>query len=161
MSQIGERIAEAIKAFKLKGVDVHHTNPGTHDEYSLVSKDYKVEIIVNPPQWVGLEFYWAGGERKHKFDYRIDTDLYDLSDPKNAWFAKEIEDDIVEFLEILKEGKLLVGEKNGRPALIIPFQDEILLLRGGKFWPYIQRTYKDLEKAKSGGTFRPLSDLSR
>lgn len=144
----GKKIIKAVNLFdgsRLKEID---------NGYELREKNYRVEIQLAPPKWIGLEFYWHEGE-KDELGYQINTDLYDLSESRNELFANEIEDQIVDFLEILKEGRLLVGVKKHKEALIIPFKDDPVLLKRGRFWPrYSAKTFKSIDDAKAGGSYK-------
>src|SRR5690349_14970230 len=117
-----------VEAFKKRGFLL--SREGEANTYKIRAKNFQLKIKVNPKSWVGLEFDLLvdGGKT---LSYHTDTDLYDLSNPKYEKFTMEIWKDITLFLDALLNEGILVGERKGRIAMIVPESNGFNLIRKG------------------------------
>ncbi|WP_244162277.1 hypothetical protein [Amycolatopsis regifaucium] len=76
-------------------------------------------MVVDPRRWLGLAFETLDPVTGRRATYDIDTDLYDISQDEQREFAEEIESDIVEFLDNLRNRVVLRG--NGGSKFVIVF----------------------------------------
>ena len=153
---LGNKIINNINALKKLGVIVKEAIKGEDQIYLLNGRGYRAELKINPKSWLGIEFHTVDIKGKDVLIHEIDTDLYPISRPKYYEFAEDIENEIVEFLTAIREGKILIGEKKGRKAMIIPKGNKFLLTIKGRFF-ISSRYYDDLEKLKLEGNFESLN----
>src|SRR5258708_11762789 len=129
---IGERIVNNIDTLKTHGATDDHEIKGNDNLYLIKGNGYRAKLKINPDNWLGIEFYLVDKNGKDLLMHTIDTDLYPISQSKYQDFAKDIEDEIADFLVSLREDKIRVGEKKGKIAMIIPKGNQFLLLMEGK-----------------------------
>jgi len=123
--------------------------------YELKGSRCHIEIVVNQKRWLGMKFVLLDENGRPSLSYDIDTDLYDLKQPGNRDFALDIEDEIVEFLQTLRAGKIRVGELDGRPAMIVPKGTEFCLIKKGRVLTGTS-FHKDVGSLVSKGRFDSL-----
>ncbi len=154
---IGEKVIETIYGLKNDhDFAITEERSKSGDKFTIKGDGFRVAVNISPPEWIGLDFYWREHEKKHRVEYSINTDLYDLSEQDQRWFADEIESNMIDFLHVLQEKKILVGEKRGRTAIVIPFKDKVVLIRKGRLFSFVQTTYSSLDTATAGGTFHNI-----
>lgn len=115
---------------------------------------YRVEIEVNRPKWLGLDFKLLN----HKVSYAVNSDLYKLDAPENTRFAEEIEQDILSLLEALQEGSIKIATSGKRARVLIPLSNKFVLVKRGMLFSSA-KTYKDKTKAEKalGAGAEPFS----
>lgn len=134
MSTIGEQIINTIESIKDSNVSIEKQQSEDGVTYILSSNRYRAEIIVNPKKWLGFKLNVQDQNKNLILTYDLDTDLYDISNPKYEELAKGIEKQISEILTFLVTGRIKVGEIEGRPAMIIPNNQGGLLIKKGRFF---------------------------
>ncbi len=155
MNNIGEKVTEKIQLLKNKGFSVESKNDKQGRVFVIKSEEFLLEINVNPPEWLGLKFYLLDEKDKILLEHEINTDLYNLALPKYQSFAKEIETDIINFIDSIVNGSIKVGLINDKPAMIVPQYNEFLLIKKGKFF-VSNEVCKDLSKIALDESFREL-----
>lgn len=116
-------------------------------EYILTKNTYQVKIDINPQKWIGIEFYLKDSQGKNIIRHDINTDLYPISESKYSDFAKDISDEIVEFLDSLEKNKIRVGKQNNKLVVVIPKKNKYLLIKKG--FIFTSGTYyEDLQDIK-------------
>lgn len=133
MEEIGKRITLYMDSLKGKELIIKQR---TKDEIAIIDiskNNYKVEIIINPHNWLGLEFDLFATNNQVQFSHAINTDLYPISKPKYYEFAKEIEDEILNFLDALINHRIIVGTINNKTTIIIPKGNKYFLISKGRF----------------------------
>ncbi len=140
---------------KLRGIGVLNgvTYKFKNDEHAVDSKNFNLSIISNS-KWLGvtLNVYCDHDRVLHYFD---DTDNYDISSEKHAWFRNEIGADILELLEAIVSEKILIGYRRRRPAMIIPFAHKYVRISQGRFMT-ASKDFKALDEAKKDGVYSRL-----
>lgn len=132
-SFIGNKIKNKLFFFTDR-YTVDRKENGKAAVYSIKEPQFKIEVIINPTKWIGLDFDLLNRNGKVILSYEINTDLYPIAEPKQYEFAKQIENEIVSFLGYLLEHKIKRGTVNGKHAIIIPKSNEYLLLVKGLFF---------------------------
>lgn len=115
---------------------------------------YRMHVLVDPVAWLGIEFELLAEAGRSLLSFRHDTDGYDIGLEKWRWFAAEIEDEIVEFLESLLSGGVHVGEVKGRPAMLVPMSGGFRRVTGGPR-TMTGKDFSDLASATAEGDWRP------
>lgn len=155
MQKTGQQIQEKIQKLNASGIRFINTSDNDDDVYELQSAKCKLKILIST-KWLGLEFELLDLKGDLLLTYDIDSDLYDISQPKEKPFADEIENRISFFLEELEMGMILVGQTSGRPAMIVPAPEGATLVSKGKFMTKAEH-YENLGEAMKHGVFSPLS----
>jgi len=101
--------------------------------FKVLRPNYTLIISLDTSEYE-LQFDLKDGSGRSILSYHIDTDLYDLSNPKFRQFKQDIEADIVRFTQNLVDKKIEYGQQNNKQALLIPSDGEYLLITKGKFW---------------------------
>lgn len=81
---IGDSIVGALASLKSKNINVEYKESEKGYQYLIKDKKYILEIIINAPTWIGLEFSLLNSKEKINLSYEINSDLYDLSLSKYA-----------------------------------------------------------------------------
>lgn len=153
---IGSKIQSTLQKFEDKNVKINEEFTKGQTSYEIYDNRYDLKIIVDPKRWLGLKFHLKGT----KMHYDIDTDLYDISNPKNSWFAKEIEDDMVTFLNGILESRLKVsrGKNNRVLKLAIPVSKagHYMLIKQGRLLTS-QKEINSVDLEKMNDKLSPLS----
>lgn len=116
----GKKIVKSIESLEKAGFPVKVMIKSKYSKYTVQTKDYSLEVVINT-DWLGLDFDVIDSKNKILISYSVDTDLYPISQPDQHEFAKEIEDEIVEFLDLLAQHKIKIGTFNGYPAIAIQY----------------------------------------
>lgn len=159
-NNIGKEIIEKITTFNKKVVLAEEKASIEGREFTVRGDEFLLEILINPPKWLGLKFYLLDEKGKILLTHDIDTDLYDLSQPKYQSFTKGIETDMIDFIDSIINGSIKVGKIKDRPAMIVPQDNKFLLIKKGKFFTSSE-THKDLSKIDSNESFRELKDVTK
>jgi len=101
--------------------------------WSLSGCDWDAKVIVDPLRWIGLEFEVVDPKTTRRITHHIDTDAYDISREEHHAFAREIEHDIVKFLDNLGDGNVLIGNEGTKLILMFPEGDSYRRLARGRF----------------------------
>jgi hypothetical protein len=152
---VGARIADAVDGLRNRGVPVETSAEGDLATYLIDRPTYRAEVVVNPKRWLGIEFDLLGEGGSRVLHYRVDTDLYDISQPKHHWFADEIETDIVLLLEALAQKQLLVDLSSPRARMVVPSADGPVLIRKLRFGA--TATPYDVSADRASHDFRSLA----
>lgn len=88
--------------------------------WELSVSTWKAIVVVDPKRWIGLEFEARDPMMDRRVTYDIGTDLYDITANADRRFAGEIERDIVEFLDNLRNGAVMRGNEGRKTVLIFP-----------------------------------------
>jgi hypothetical protein len=148
--ELGTSIITAINTIKGSDIEVQETKTKKGKVYTFGNDRYRVKVTIGE-KWLGLDFVLTGS----KLWYPINTDLYDITQEKYKKFAKEVESNIVSFLDNLKNGKFKIAYQNSRPMLLIPVKDEYILLKQGRFLSS-KSIFKTLQEVQSKGDFAPF-----
>jgi hypothetical protein len=130
---VGARIADAVDRLRDHGVPVETSTDGDSTTHRITRPTYRAEGLVNPKRWLGIELDLLGAGGATVLRYRVDTDLYNISQPRYLWFVEEIETDIVLLLDGLAQKRLLVDMSSPRPSMIVPSGDGPMLIRKRRF----------------------------
>ncbi|WP_238425854.1 hypothetical protein, partial [Micromonospora sp. STR1_7] len=87
--------------------------------------------------------------------HSIDTDLYDVSDPRQRWFADEIERDIASFLDALGSGRLRLSRGRNKTAIVFPNAGRYVRVERGRVFTR-RREYEREVDAEAGDQFQPF-----
>lgn len=156
MQRNGSKIVEKINELEKSGVAVVRKLSDKDGLYDIEGEGFRAKVKIEPEKWLGIELSVQSRDHSETLTHTVDTDLYDISDPDEQLFATEIEDDIVDLLNNLLDGRVLIGEnKSGRFVAIIPTGDYFQYIKKGKLF-VSSRIYTDLDQAKSNGDFKPL-----
>ncbi|WP_410646878.1 hypothetical protein [Amycolatopsis sp. cmx-4-54] len=124
--------------------------------WQLDGSIWQAVVDVEPRRWLGLAFEAVDPVTGKCATYDIDTDLYDLSQPRQREFAEEIERDIIQFLDNLRKGAVLQGNDGEKFVLVFPLGNAYIRVVQGRFAGSAS-TYPDLAAALAGGDHVPLS----
>ena len=113
------------------GVNWHRDDDGA-DTAAVTAPNFRLQLYINSARALSLEFELAE-QGQPPLRYAIDSDLYDLSQPKYEEFAREIGQQIVQFLESLATGRVQVGTFQGKRAMVVPLDDQTVLIYRGRF----------------------------
>lgn len=153
---IGSRIIEVMESLSPGGsLTVRRGTEDGDQVFEIVGDRCRVEVRVNPVRWLGLSFALSGDRGPRSLLYDIDTDLYDVSQPKNREFALEIEDEISDFLEALVNCQITVRESGGKLAIVVPVRGGFRRIERGRVFT-TSKDYDQLAKAQAGESFGPL-----
>lgn len=130
----GDNIIKKVEELKRRGVELRFEKRDSDNVYVSDKTTYKLELVVNPTRWLGLDFITKDNQGKVQLAYSIDTDLYPISNPDQEWFADEIESDIVKFLALLENNEVMVGKVKGRPIMIFPCENGYRFVKKGRFF---------------------------
>lgn len=152
----GDEMVAAIRGIQLGGqLSVEHRRTGNADIYLLTGKRCRIEITIDATRWLGLSFALHDINGNAAIHHDIDTDLYNISQPKYREFAVDIESEIVQFLDSLVSGKIRVGEVSGALTMIFPCGDAYFRIKRGRIFAS-GRYFDDLSAAESTGRFERL-----
>jgi len=105
----------------------------TASRWRLAGSTWEATVIVDHARWIGLEFDVRDPVTGRRASYGIDTDLYDIGQEQHRDFANSIERDIVDFLDNLRNGKVLRGNDGSRFVLVIPRDGAYVRVVRGRF----------------------------
>jgi hypothetical protein len=128
-----DRIAAAVDRLRTQALAVDERVDGNAVRWEVNRPEYRLIVYVDLKRSVSLEFDILTDDGKPQLHYWIDTDLYDISQPRHAWFAAEIATDIVDFLDALLAGRLLTRMSVPRPSLIVPTRDGLRIVKRTRF----------------------------
>ncbi|MGF7229202.1 MAG: hypothetical protein ACQR33_04420 [Candidatus Saccharibacteria bacterium] len=129
MLTAGSNVLELLDHIKAEGMVVDHRVVKQASVYSFGDSRYTVEVTIEFPKWLGLNFILHDS----KIEYSIDTDVYNLADPANQTFVEEIEAEIVEFLHNLTDNRIKITHRKNRASLLIPRKAGDILIKQGRF----------------------------
>jgi hypothetical protein len=151
---IGQRVNAVVDMCIADGWPVVDDAKGSTRSAVIRCARWSASVTVAPAKWLGVEFLLLDAEGMVTLWHQIDTDLYNLEDPKNDEFAVEIEDDIVQFLEALRAGEVTVS-RDGGLSMVFPARVGFYRLRKGRLMisgkPFLERA-----DAERDGRFVPL-----
>lgn len=128
MSILEHKLAKILSQMEKDGFSVQERRSRRGVIYVLRGKNASVEITVEK-KWISLDFVLVDS----KISYSINSDVYDITAPEHKEFAAEIETDILDFLSNLKDGKIKIAYRKGRPLLLLLASDGPVLLKDGRF----------------------------
>jgi hypothetical protein len=150
-----ERIAAAVERLRARDVAVSESVQGSAIRYEATRPAYHLVVYVDPPRFIGLEFDLLAADGSVRLHYFIDTDLYDISQPRHAWFASAIATDIVLLLDALTDGGLLAKLDRRRASMIVPTGQGPRIVKRGRVWTSAGRYHRDRVTAIRDG-FEPV-----
>lgn len=119
-------------------------------KWQLGGATWQATVVVEPRRWLGLEFEVRDPVAGRRATYDIDTDLYDISQDKQREFADEIEGDIIEFLDNLRNGVLLRGNDGSKFVLVFPLDGSYVRVVQGRVMTSAS-THAGIDSARTGG----------
>lgn len=128
---IGQRINAVVDTYIADGWPVVDDVKGSARSAVIRCARWSACVTVVPAKWLGVEFVLLDAEGRVAIRHQIDTDLYNLDDPKNDEFAIEVEDDIVQFLEALRAGEVTIS-RHGALSMVFPAGTGFYRLRKGR-----------------------------
>ena len=129
-----ERIAAAVGRLRARDVAVTESVQGSAIRYETTRPAYHLEVYVDPPRLIGLEFYLLGDDGSVRLHYYVHSGRYDISQPQHTWFASATATDIVLFLDALADGGLLAKLDPRRASLIVPTGAGLRIAKRGRIW---------------------------
>ena len=150
-----ERIAAAVERLAASGVAVDVSVEGPATRYEATRPGYRVQVLVQPSRFIGLEFDLVDPDGSVRLHYFADTGRYDVSQPRHAWYLSATATDVVLFLDALAEGDLLAKVERRRAELIVPTGAGPLIVARGRVWTSAGRYRGDRETAIRKG-FQPV-----
>ncbi|SRR6266568_569785 len=149
------RIVEAVDRLAQAGrLPIRRHREDDAETFAVDADRWRLEIVV-APKWLGLTFEVLDSGGKPTLAHRIDTDLYDISQPRYAEFASETEEEIVDFVGALATGEVRVGSIGDRPAMTLPTDAGWYRIHKGRFVTS-GKHFESVADAESGGHFEPL-----
>jgi hypothetical protein len=122
--------------------------------YRISGQGFQLHVGVGVKGML-LEFTLVGDGNSPELRFQIDTDLYDISDSRQGWFATEIEDEITSFLEALAAGQVRVSRRRGKSAVVFPTGEGYVRVERGRMLTS-RREFKRVEDAEAGEQFQSL-----
>jgi hypothetical protein len=150
-----DRIAAAVDRLSASGVAVDVSVEGPATRYEATRPGYRVQVLVHPSRFIGLEFDLVDADGSVRLHYFADTGRYDVSQPRHAWYLSATATDVVLFLEALADGGLLAKVERRRAELIVPTGAGPLIVARGRVWTSAGRYRGDRETAIRKG-FQPV-----
>jgi hypothetical protein len=150
-----ERVAAAVERLAASGVAVDVSVEGPATRYEATRPGYRVQVLVHPSRFIGLEFDLVDPDGSVRLHYFADTGRYDVSQPRHAWYLSATATDVVLFLEALADGGLLAKVERRRAELIVPTGAGPLIVARGRVWTSAGRYRGDRETAIRKG-FQPV-----
>jgi hypothetical protein len=150
-----ERVAAAVERLAASGVAVDVSVEGPATRYEATRPGYRVQVLVLPSRFIGLEFDLVDPDGSVRLHYFADTGRYDVSQPRHAWYLSATATDVVLFLEALADGGLLAKVERRRAELIVPTGAGPLIVARGRVWTSAGRYRGDRETAIRKG-FQPV-----
>ncbi|SCF36775.1 hypothetical protein GA0070618_5821 [Micromonospora echinospora] len=151
---IGEKIARAVGGLAEHGLAVNVEGKGEGRVYRIRGKGCRLTVEVGR-RGLSLGFTLDRQEASPELTYHVDTDLYDISDQKQQWFAVEIEDEIASFLGALEGGQVRVSRRPGKAVIVFPRGGGYARVERGRILTS-EKHYERLEDAERGDSFLPL-----
>ncbi|GIG65866.1 hypothetical protein [Phytomonospora endophytica] len=149
---VGAMVAAAVVDLgRRPGVSVKTKVTETTVQYDVSAPSYRMVIFVDPESWVGMVFTVLDDQGGELLSTSHDTDLYPIGLDLHRWFAREIEEEIVELVHDLLHGGVHVGEVGGRRALVVPLIDGIRRVVGTAK-AATHRDFPDRSQAMAEGT---------
>ncbi|TNH24857.1 hypothetical protein FHG89_24320 [Micromonospora orduensis] len=152
--KMGSEIDPVMARLGARGFDV---NVETEDElrtYRVSGKGFHLRVGLGR-KGVLLDFVVDPDGESPELRYSIDTDLYDVSEPRQQWFGDEIQRDIVSFLDALENGRLRVTRGRHKTAIVFPYEGKYVRVERGRVFTR-RREYDSLADAEAGDQFHPF-----
>lgn len=105
----------------------------TGSRWHLAGQTWRVTLIVAPPRWIGMRFEARDPMSDRRVSHHVDTDLYDLASEHERAFADAIENEIIEFLGNLRDGKVMRRSEGSRLILTFPSDGAYTHIAAGRF----------------------------
>ena len=150
-----ERIAAAVDRLSASGVAVDVSAEGPATRYEATRPGYRVQVLVHPSRFIGLEFDLVDADGSVRLHYFADTGRHDVSQPRYAWYLSATATDVVLFLDALADGDLLAKVERRRAEVIVPTGAGPLIVARGRVWTSAGRYRGDRETAIRKG-FQPV-----
>jgi hypothetical protein len=135
----GLRIARAMQNLADRGFEVGLATEIDTATYTVAGAMFTLTVIVKPQSWLGLVLGVTAWPGSSSVTYEVDTDLYDISNPKNASFGSDIEGEIVSVIDGLGSGSIKVGRLRNKNSVIIPSGEYSVVITAGRFVTSIDR----------------------
>lgn len=152
--EIGRNIAMAVESVAKGSVTLRRTEVDDGQDYHIAGERYRLWVRVQPKRALILELTVLR-DGVPILAYSVDTDLYDISREKYKPFARDVEQEIVNLITALADGRIMVGVLKGKCALVVPSGSGVLLATRGRFSTTF-RSRQSLGDAVKGGQFEPL-----
>jgi hypothetical protein len=133
MLVLGKRIVSTVDSMRHNGYAIEQRERSGDLVYLIKGVSYHIELTISPHRWVGLHLGLGTDLKRPTLVYDIDTDLYDLANPRFETFARSVEDEIVAFLESLVGGRVRIGKIGRKTALLIPMGTRVGIITQGRF----------------------------
>jgi hypothetical protein len=120
------------------------------------ASEFALAVVIRPGKWLGLQFDLLDAKGSTTCWYCTDSDLYNISDPKNAEFSRTISEEIIEILSALLSNRVQVGWSGSKTIMAIPLKGEYLLIKSR--WKFTsEHMVESLHKIKRKGIIlKPL-----
>jgi hypothetical protein len=155
MVTLGEQISATIDTLRKRGFAVERRSNGGDTVFAINAKTYHATVTVNPARWVGLHFALGPSGHKSELGFDIDTDLFDVANPRFDKLALAVEERVCAFLTALAAGEVLVGRVGRQPAILAPLGQRTVVVTPGLFGRAVR-----IRRAGAGletkGGFTPL-----
>lgn len=131
----GKRLTEALITLKASARCLSRSvgDSGLTSSWQLNGLTWKAEVIVEMSRGLSLTFEATDPDTDRTVNFEIDTDLYDISQPRHRAFAEEIERDIIEFIGNLTEGKIRRAQSPSGLVLVSPLAGAYVRVAKGRF----------------------------
>lgn len=122
--------------------------------YGFATNVFEVRVVAAPGEEIGINLKLMHSTKPTLF-YSVDNDLYSLADSDNYKVNQEIEVEIIEILRLLKKDALIVGERKGRMAFVIPYRNTAKIVYQGRF-TISMKEYESYDNLLAKSGFTPL-----
>jgi hypothetical protein len=133
MVTLGEQISATIDTLRKRGFVVERRSHGGDTVFAINAPKYHAIVTLNPARWVGLHFALGPSGHKSELALDIDTDLFDVANPRFDKLALAVEEKVCAFLTALAAGEVLVGRVGRQPALLAPLGQRTMVITPGTF----------------------------
>lgn len=134
MANLGDGITSKIHELQVQGLNFMVSRTQGNDIYKIDNSRYRLSLVVNPKRWLGLDFAIKDQKGKIQLWYSIDNDLYPVTGAKYGQIAEELESDIINFLAMLADKKVMLGIIKGKQTMVFPVKNGYELIKKGKLF---------------------------
>ncbi|MBM0230492.1 hypothetical protein JNW91_00555 [Micromonospora sp. STR1_7] len=143
MARLGER-----------GFDVNVEAEDELRTYRVSGSSFLLRVGIGV-KGILLDFVVDRDGESPELRHSIDTDLYDVSDPRQRWFADEIERDITSFLDALRSGSLKLSRGRNKTTIVFPNAGKYVRVERGRMFTS-RREYERAVDAEADDQFQPF-----
>ena len=149
----GKEVLDHIQMLKEAGAKITEEKRDGYHRIYIKGDKLKVEITISPNDWLGFELQVESNGIY--ITYSSDTDLYDINHPEYSSLVKAVEDEIVRFLDALRDNEAKLGVIKRKTVLLFPASDGFTVITKGRFITKIQKL-KNVDQLLSRGNFTSL-----